>query len=188
MQFQASDVISDPGGASEATPPPLPTTGAGTEEEASPPPPPPPALREGYSVGRDGVATSQMQSSPSPLPPLASRFGLPALNCRAGTGPACLARRARRTGGRGEEEVRSEEGGETKDAASQSAIEPSASPPAMTPSGCCRAPASEGLEDPAVPHAREAKRSGAEAPAAAADEEAGRRSGESEARSTEKTF
>lgn len=74
------------------------------------------------------------------------------------------------------------------EAASHRAMDPSASPPAMTPSGCAAAapPASE-TELPAVPQAREAKRSGAEA-AAAAEDDAGRRSGESEARSTAKTF
>ena len=76
-------------------------------------------------------------------------------------------------------------------AASHSAMEPSASPPAMTPSGCEPAaapPASGDAEElPAVPQAREAKRSGAEAPPEEA-EDAGRRSGESEARSTAKTF
>ena len=79
------------------------------------------------------------------------------------------------------------------EAASHSAMEPSASPPAMTPSGCAAPapppPASDAEEEelPAVPQAREAKRSGAEAPAEE-EEDAGRRSGESEARSTAKTF
>jgi len=98
------------------------------------------------------------------------------LNCRAGTGPACLARRARREG----EELFEA----TKKAASHRAIEPSASPPAMIPSGCAPVPAS----DPTVPQASDAKRSGAEALEAEGEAaEAGRRSGESEARSTEKT-